>query len=111
MSKSEGEGKKLPEWSIFDRLDELENITLQLMDTTDKTMPTSSEIEVSSKDAILMAGYGIWSMFLVACKLGADSKVGKKLIIEQLVNWGVSEKPLQWMERMLNAASDFIEEE
>ena len=39
MSTPEG-GKRIPEWSIFDRLDEVEKITLEQMEKTDTIEPT-----------------------------------------------------------------------
>lgn len=111
MSKAEGKDKKLPEWSIFDRLDEVEGIALELMDKTDKAEPVANRITLASKDATIMAKYGIWAMFITACTQGADPQAGKKLIIKQLEEWGLSEQPLQWLQKALASIVDLAEKQ
>ena len=111
MSKEKDEGKKIPEWSIFERLDELEDIALNLMDKTDKADPALHELTISSEDAEIMAKYGIWAMFIMNCKLGADPRAGKTLVIKQLKEWGLSEKSLNWVQEALSGISDFVDNE
>lgn len=57
MNTPEGEDKKIPEWSIFDRLDELEDITLKLMEKADTTDPTLKETSSIARDARLLAQF------------------------------------------------------
>lgn len=111
MSKKEEEGKKIPEWSIFERLEEIEDIALELMDKTDKSEPALNELASSSEDAMIMAKYGIWAMFIMSCKSGADPRAGEKLIIKQLKEWGLGEKSLNWVQEALSGISDFVEKE
>jgi len=57
MTTPEGESKQIPEWSIFDRLDELEDITLNLMEKADTTEPTLKETSTIARDARLLAEF------------------------------------------------------
>lgn len=109
MSKSKGEGKKIPEWSIFDRIDELENITLELMDKTEKAEPTLTKFVDSVTDAIVLASYGIWMTFILACEEASAPREGKNLILKQLKEQGLSEKSLQWLDGSLDNAAEAAE--
>ena len=110
MSESEGEGKKLPEWSIFDRLDELEDITLDLMGKADRVEPSLETINDSVQDTVLMAKYGIWLTFLLASKDNTKYVELKDAILKQLRDIGVGEQPLQSLSNSLNSACDAIKE-
>ncbi len=46
-----------PEWSIFDRLDELEDITLKLMEKADTAEPTLKGTSTVARDASILASY------------------------------------------------------
>ena len=56
---SESERKKLPEWGIFDRLSELEDITLKLMEKDDTIEPTLKNIAVIAEDARIIAKWAL----------------------------------------------------
>jgi hypothetical protein len=47
--------RETPEWNIFDRLDELENITLDLMDKTVATEPTLRNTTNVATEALSLA--------------------------------------------------------
>ena len=110
MSK-EGNSKKIPEWSIFDRLDEVENITLELMDKTGKITPEMSDIALASQDAHIMARYGLWALFNIMCMEGRDPVVGRELFLQQLKDWGLSEKSLVWIKKALDDIVDYAKKQ
>ena len=49
------EENKPPEWHLFDRLDDLESITLELMDKVGTTEPTLENVRSIAVDAYLLA--------------------------------------------------------
>ncbi|MBA7663972.1 hypothetical protein ES703_72021 [subsurface metagenome] len=60
---SEGK-KKVPEFFIFDRLDELENITLELMEKADLGEPSVEIATRLAKHATIIAEFGLVLTFL-----------------------------------------------
>ena len=52
-----------PEWSLFDRLDELESITLQLMEKADTAEPTLKGTSTIAKDARILAIFALSTAF------------------------------------------------
>ena len=55
MNASKQEDSKTPKFFIFDRIDELENITLELMDKTSSVEPTLKSTSESANDAVKLA--------------------------------------------------------
>jgi len=55
MGSAEGEDEKIPEFFIFDRIDELERISLELMEDTGLTKPTLKQTQLTAKDALILA--------------------------------------------------------
>ena len=110
MSKPEGEGKKPPEWDIFDRLDELEDITLQLMEKTDKAEPALKDIASMLNDALIMGQAGVIFSFVVSARVaGHDYRKGKDLFIETLRSQGLSKERVKDVEDTLVRVCKFIE--
>ena len=106
MSK-EGNSKKIHEWSIFDRLDEVENITLDLMDKTDKVIPEMGNVALTSQDALIMARYGLWAFFNLMCMQGRDPAAGRDIFLRQLKDWGLSKKSLSWLKKAFGDIVDY----
>ena len=75
---SEGK-RKVPEFFIFDRLDELENITLELMEKADVEKPSVEGALRLAKHASTIAEYG----FLLAFR-GAVDKAGNKKVAKAM---------------------------
>ena len=95
MSTPEGE-KRIPEWGIFDRLDELEKITLELMEKTDTTEPTLKDTAVLAEVAFLL-GVGF---HIVEAR---DSMLAKNVSMDILKAAGLSEGKLDAMDKLLTA--------
>ncbi len=93
MSTPEGE-KKIPEWSIFDRLDELEDITLKLMEKTDVTEPTLEETSVVARDAKILADYALTISFGLAIAGHSNPREGKDILLKLLKDAGLSKEML-----------------
>ena len=109
MSTPEGE-KKMPEWSIFDRLDELEDITLKLWEKADTTEPTLKDIAIAVRDVHILAtaafGIGFW---LIALGL-KNPRALEDDYIHGFKKAGLSQKRLEFVEGLLTAACEHIEE-
>jgi len=78
MNTPEREPDKLPEWSLFDRLDELENITLKLMEKADTTEPTLKEVTEIARDAHLLAELAFILGFSAYIGQSSDSPIELK---------------------------------
>ena len=105
MNESGGKSNKLPEWSIFERLDELETITLELMDKKDKTEPKVTRELTQSKDAFLLAQLAYVVTFTTFAQAADKNKlVGvKDSILKFATNVGMSEETRKWLDTtMLN---------
>ena len=108
MSTHEGE-KKMPEWSIFDRLDEVEKITLELMEKADTTEPTLKEASILLKDAIILATYALYFHFVITSK-GRDARKLKDGYIGVLKSAGLSKSSLESIHESLIKLCEAIEE-
>ena len=110
MSKPEREGKQTPEWSIFDRLDELEDITLKLMEKADEAEPVLKDVVSMLKDALIMGHAGIYFTFVAAAGLaGHDYRKGKDLFIGILKSRGLSKERVGEVEHTLTQVCERIE--
>lgn len=109
MNTPEGEDKKIPEWSIFDRLDELEDITLKLMEKADTTEPTLRKTSSTTRDAHLLAELAFIIAF--SAYLGDSSEKPIELkdkVIGILESQGVNEELFKKMSKyMVNATKRF----
>ena len=111
MSKSDDEEKKMPEWSIFDRIDELEDLTLKLMDKTEQAEPALKDIVSLLNDAIIMGKAGIIFSFIIASKVaGHEYRKGRDIFIEELKRQGLSKGRLEEVEHNLTELCKLIEE-
>jgi len=108
MSTSEG-GKKIPEWSIFDRLDEVEKITLELMEKAGITEPTLKETSTKARDAIILAEYAfvLGAGFNIAHD--PHPRVAKDASISLLKKAGLSQEILDGLDAFLIALCEAAE--
>ena len=112
MSKSESKSKKMPEWNIFDRLDELDYITVQLMDKPKAGEPTLTEIQTMLKDASILARFGVLLAFSHH-STQANIRKARKLqvsILKHLGNQGLSQESLKWLRGTMGHAVRLREE-
>lgn len=110
MSTPDEESKKIPEWNIFDRLDELEDITLQLMEKTDKAEPVLKDIASMLNDALIMGKAGVFFSFVVSARVaGHDYRKGKDIFIETLRSQGLSKERVKDVEDTLVRFCKLIE--
>jgi hypothetical protein len=109
MGTPEGE-KKIPEWHLFDRIDELEKITLELMDKTDTTEPTLKETSAQVQDAIMLAEYGVFVGVGPLIVKDPNPRLAKETFIGVLRKAGLSQKILGDLDASLTALCVAIEE-
>ena len=107
MGTPEGE-KRIPEWSVFDRLDELEKITLEQMEKTDTIEPTLKEVSRLLKDAIILATYALYFNFTITSK-DRDARKLKDGYISILKNTGLSKSSLESVHESLITLCEAIE--
>ena len=79
-----------PEWSIFDRLDELEDITLGLMEKTDTTEPTLKNTSTVARDAITIAKLGFMLAFRLQAIGASNPRAEKNKCIDLMKRVGLS---------------------
>ena len=98
-----------PEWSIFDRLDELENITLKLMEQTDTAEPTLKKTSATARDArILALNAFAWAFFASAIKSPNPTAL-KDAAIDSLKPAQLSPEILESLEEILIKICDILE--
>jgi hypothetical protein len=103
MSKSEEEKKNIPEWNVFDRLDELETITLKLMEKTDTAEPTVKEKQKILEDIGIMARMALVLAFVTGVR-HLETKYIRKTrdeILQMLKEEGLSTTSLEWANEMM----------
>ena len=98
-----------PEWSIFDRLDELEDITLKLMEKADTTEPTLKEVSPIARDASILAKQGFIFSFINYAVKASNPRETKDMWIRILKTNGLSEKTLDSMEKLMFGVCESIE--
>jgi hypothetical protein len=91
----------IPEWSIFDRLDELEKITLEQMEKTDTIEPTLKNMAIVARDAIILARHALWFGFVHSVAFGRNPRELKDSQLELLKKAGLSGEQLQWLEQAM----------
>jgi len=94
MDTSEGEGKKTPEFLIFDRIDELENISLKLMEETEATKPTLENVQSLANDTLILAELALVLSFINYSKGSKKYRYYKDDFIEHLRKRGLSTEKL-----------------
>jgi len=111
MSTPEGE-KKIPQWSIFDRLDELEDITLELMTKTEATEPTLKETSALARDASIVArlgvAFGFISMLAMSRDPGMTTRVWTKMLDK---TEDLSKEEASLIKSIMTDVLEFIEEQ
>ena len=100
MSTPEGE-KGIPEWHLFDRLSELEDITLKLMEKADTTEPTLKETTALARDAFMLAILAFGSSFAADAIKAGNPRALKDRDIATFKKLGVSEETLKDVEEIL----------
>ncbi len=99
-----------PEWSIFDRLDELEDITLKLMEKTDVTEPSLKDTSTMATDAIILALFVLGTAFLESATNVQNPRAQKDHYIDSFKQVGLSPKILEGAEKVLIQMCELIEE-
>lgn len=109
MNTSEAEKKKLPEWNIFDRLAELEDITLELIDKTKVVEPKLKDTSTLARDAVILATQSLLFSYASATSSRGNPRLGKDLLIKILKKSGLSKTRLKKVEASLNMVCDAFE--
>lgn len=88
MSKSEGKGS-ISEWQLFNRIDELEKITLELMDKTESVEPTLKDTAALARAAFHTGLFGFILGFSAASQNIKDRRKFKDEWVEYMKSQGV----------------------
>ncbi len=91
MNTPEGE-EKIPEWHIFDRIEELEDITLKLMEKADTTEPTLKGTSTMAGDARILALFAFATAFMALAADAKNPRAIKDSYINNLRKVGLSRK-------------------
>ena len=111
---------KTPEWSIFDRLEELEDITLQLMGKTDAADPKITDISTKVKqiekveaialDAARLAALGVLAAFVaIATDESTKARIIKDTLLVVAKHFDITLELRQWLATALTGLCDDIE--
>ena len=101
-----------PEWSIFDRLDELEKITLEQMEKADTIEPTLKNTATAAKDARNLALFSL-AMSFMSFALAAHLENPRKLkdsYIKGLKHLRLNQKLLEVVDSSLIEMCELLEE-
>ncbi len=101
-----------PEWNIFSRLEELEDITLKIMEKAETTAPTLNDIATTAKDARNLAIFGV-AMSFVSFALSAHLENPRKLkdsYIKGLKHLRLNQKLLEVVDSSLIEICELLEE-
>jgi len=99
-----------PEWHIFDRLDELENITLELMEKADTTEPSLKNTSARAHDASILALFALVTAFGAVASDVQNPRALKDGYIVNLKRAGLSQKMLELAGNVLVQMCKLIEE-
>lgn len=113
MNTPEGKSEKIPEWGIFSRLDELENLTLELMGKTETTEPTLQRINTKLKDADILARMAFMLAFTHWSTQIEVQNIRKRrdVWLKYLKKLGLTPESLEWTNRIMTIACELREEE
>lgn len=109
MNTSEREGKKIPELFIFDRIDELEKISLELMESTEDTKPTLKSIQILVNDTFILAELALIISFINYCAGTKKHREYKDDFIGMLKNRGLSSEKLDIINKYFTWACEGFE--
>ncbi len=98
-----------PEWHIFDRLDDLEKITLELMDKADTTEPTLKSTFTIAKDSTVLTLFALATAFAAVASDVRNPRALKDGYIASLKQAGLSPKMLELVEKLLIEMCKLIE--
>ena len=108
MSTSEGK-KKIPEWHLFDRLDELEKIILEQMEKTDTIEPALKNTVTTAKDASTIALFALGTGFMAIAQDFPNPRALKDRYIRSLNGVGLSQRMSKIAENVLIEMCELIE--
>ncbi|MBA7483403.1 hypothetical protein ES707_18918 [subsurface metagenome] len=98
-----------PEWSIFDRLDELEDITLGLMEKAETTEPTLKDAYNIAKDASILGKLGFLLAFVHTAVRASNPRETKGTWTHVLKVSGLSESVLKSVEDSMVKVCESVE--
>ncbi len=98
-----------PKWSIFDRLDELEDITLGLMEKAETTEPTLKDASTVARDAITIAKLGFMLAFRLQATGASNPRAEKNRCIDLMKRVGLNEKELDRLDAWAVAVCECLE--
>jgi len=98
-----------PEWSIFARLDELEDITLKLMEKADTTEPTLKDTSTVARDARILAELAFILGFGAYIHYASKPIELKDKLLGAFKKQGLSGEILDSLEKFMTARCEDIE--
>ena len=111
MSKSEKEMNDIPEWDVFKRIDELETVTLKIMDQTDKAEPTLKEMQSVLKDFGIISRTALMLSFMNWARVIKPQYVRKHrdMWLKYLKDQQLSETSIEWVNEMMTQICEIKE--
>ena len=100
-----------PEWDFFNRIEDLEQVTLELMEKADTSEPTLKKTSTRATDARVLAFFAFVTAF-GALAIATDVENPRELkdnYIANLKQSGLSSKMLELVEKLLIETCELIE--
>ena len=111
MSTPEQKGNKAPEWSIFNRIDELEKISLELMEKTETVEPALNDVAARAKDNLIVATYAYGFAFTsLALQNPQQARKRKDDMVNRFKRLGLSAERLKTLSETMTFICDSLEE-
>ena len=98
-----------PEWNIFGRIEELEDIALKLMEKADITEPTLKDMSTVARDARISAEFGFILGFDAYIHYAPKPIELKDKLIGVFKKQGLSREILDSLEKFMAATCEDVE--
>lgn len=104
------EGKKIPEFFIFDRVDELEKISLELLEKTESVEPELKKTNATAKDGLFIAVFAYTYAFIsIVNQYPHLARKLKDNMLGHLKNVGLSAEGIEMVGKVMTVVCDAIE--
>ena len=112
MNTPEQKGNEIPEWSIFDRIEGLEKVALELREKAEATEPTLKNIRTMVWDAHLLALFSFLDHFINAALVRPNhARKERDTWLEQFKKYGMDKGTIDSLAILMTIICEKAEEE
>jgi len=100
-----------PEFFLFDRIDELEKISLELIEKTDTVEPVLKDTATMAKDNLIVATYAyVFAFTALALRNPRGTRKQKDEMLNRFKRLGMSAKRLETLSEAMTVVCNVVEE-